>query len=306
MAILVERSNQLEVINISKLKNWLRDRKREIKSLKWKLTNKINNISVQKGDVVTVLQRLGISPDDILFVHSSLSALGYVEGGPKTIVDALISVVGDRGTILMPTYPFRGSMYEHLSSSPVFDVAKDKSYMGAITEEFRKRTKYRSLHPTHSVSALGNNAEWFIKDHHLDITPFGSNSPFFKAYETGAKVLCIGSNIGHVTIYHIVEDIVKFPKEVYFETTFKAKVIDFNGNKLVVTTKCHNPQQSKRRIDNDPQTMNFIHDIFSSLKILKEEKLGKGIVTVMDAKKLVDFLIWGSNRGYTIYGDLNE
>ena len=33
------------------------------------------------------LNELGILPGDIVLVHSSLSALGFVEGGAQTVID---------------------------------------------------------------------------------------------------------------------------------------------------------------------------------------------------------------------------
>ena len=40
-----------------------------------------------------------------LLVHSSMSAIGYVAGGPKTVVDALREVIGPNPNLLMPTSP---------------------------------------------------------------------------------------------------------------------------------------------------------------------------------------------------------
>jgi aminoglycoside 3-N-acetyltransferase len=41
------------------------------------------------------LRRIGLSRGDIVEVHSSLSSLGWVEGGAATVVDALMNVVGE-------------------------------------------------------------------------------------------------------------------------------------------------------------------------------------------------------------------
>ena len=46
------------------------------------------------------LKALGVSSGDLLFLRISYKAIGRVEGGPKTFVDALLDVVGKEGTIV--------------------------------------------------------------------------------------------------------------------------------------------------------------------------------------------------------------
>ena len=47
-----------------------------------------------KDDIKAGLQSLGVEPGMVLMVHSSLSALGHVEGGADAVIDALEEVVG--------------------------------------------------------------------------------------------------------------------------------------------------------------------------------------------------------------------
>src|SRR5699024_11526421 len=49
------------------------------------------------------LTHLGVITGDILLVHSSLRALGWVCGGQETVVQALIDAVGPHGTVTVPT-----------------------------------------------------------------------------------------------------------------------------------------------------------------------------------------------------------
>ena len=64
-----------------------------------------------RGDVVTEsailkdLKRIGVEKGDTLLVHSSLSKIGYVEEGPKTVVSALLKSIGENGNLLMPSSP---------------------------------------------------------------------------------------------------------------------------------------------------------------------------------------------------------
>lgn len=50
------------------------------------------------------LKQLGLKPGMAVIVHSSLSSFGYVVGGSVAIVIALMDVVTDQGTIIMPTH----------------------------------------------------------------------------------------------------------------------------------------------------------------------------------------------------------
>lgn len=48
------------------------------------------------------LSSLGIAPGMVLLVHSSLSSLGWVSGGPVAVILALEQVLGPKGTLVMP------------------------------------------------------------------------------------------------------------------------------------------------------------------------------------------------------------
>ena len=50
------------------------------------------------------LRALGVTSGMTVIVHSSLSSLGWVYGGPVAVVQALMDVVTDSGTIVMPTH----------------------------------------------------------------------------------------------------------------------------------------------------------------------------------------------------------
>jgi aminoglycoside 3-N-acetyltransferase len=44
-----------------------------------------------------------VKPGDILLVYSSLSSLGWVNGGAEAVVLALPDVLGETGTLVVPT-----------------------------------------------------------------------------------------------------------------------------------------------------------------------------------------------------------
>jgi aminoglycoside 3-N-acetyltransferase len=52
--------------------------------------------------LVEDLRRLGIPEGRPIIIHSSLSALGWVAGGPIAVVDALVDAFGPTTTLVMP------------------------------------------------------------------------------------------------------------------------------------------------------------------------------------------------------------
>ena len=59
---------------------------------------------VRYEDIVTNLRVLGIKEGDTLLVHSALSSMGKVDGGPATVIRALLDLLGEKkGTLVMST-----------------------------------------------------------------------------------------------------------------------------------------------------------------------------------------------------------
>lgn len=62
---------------------------------------------VTRGTLAAGLRELGVRTGDTLLAHSSLSALGWVCGGPVAVVRALLDVLGPDGTLVVPTQTTR-------------------------------------------------------------------------------------------------------------------------------------------------------------------------------------------------------
>ena len=91
--------------------------------------------TVTRDQIGSDLRQLGIAPDDILLVHSSLSALGRVEGGADAVIDAILDVLGAKGTLLMPSFP-GGGEHQLIRNGFIFDVRTAQSEMGLISRPF--------------------------------------------------------------------------------------------------------------------------------------------------------------------------
>lgn len=150
------------------------------------------------------LYALGLRPGDTVMIHSSFKSLGKIEEGAAGIFDALKDFLGEEGTMLLPAFSYDSVGPEN----PIFDRNTTPSCVGYLPEYFRTNVSgvIRSLHATHSCSIWGKRAEELAKDHELDLTPVGKNSPLYKMSKVGGKILFLGADPDHNTAMHGVEE----------------------------------------------------------------------------------------------------
>lgn len=216
--------------------------------------------------LIADLDTLPIARGAVVLVHSSLKSIGFVEGGAQTVVDSLVASIVDKrgGTLLLPTFSIDGTMHQTLASGRVFDSRSTPSNLGAIPETFRRQaTTRRSLHPSHSFGALGSQAEELVARHHLAGTNFGRGTPMGLLIDRPAYLLGLGSDIGHVTFTHVVEDVEPdFPLRVYADPPFEVDCIDVAGATHRVRLPAHAPGEMQRRRIDHPEN-GFLRDFFA-------------------------------------------
>lgn len=281
----------------NRLLEWNRKRKK-IKRNKALSRRAKTGESISIESLVKDFQKAGLQIGDSVLVHSSLSRIGHLEDGPKTVVDALLHVVGIEGTILMPTSPNNVYQLNYIRNTPYFDVVNSPSKTGAITEYFRKLPGVvRSLHPTEPVSAFGPMADYFVKDHFNELTPYTSKSPFYRVSEQKGKILYIGVTLDMAgTNLHTLEDAVDFKFPVYADEVFEIDVIDYAGVKHKVKTKVHNPVYSKKR------KCDALIPIFEEKGALRHVKIGEAETLVVDAQRFFNVMMEEYQKnGITMY-----
>jgi len=187
---------------------------------------------------------MGLRSGGVLMVHSSLRSLGYVPGGPETVIQALLTTLGEESTLLMPALS-----YEHVRrTKPVFDVRNTPSNVGIIPETFRKRGgTRRSLHPTHSVCSVGPLTDEFIFPHTNDSTPCGPNSPFHRLPDFGGQILMLGCGLRPNTSMHAIEEMVEPP--YLYAPSIEYELIREDGMKIYKTYLPHNFRGWEQRYD---------------------------------------------------------
>lgn len=166
------------------------------------------------------LQRLGVKAGMTLLVHSSLSSLGWVNGGSITVIQALMDALSPSGTLVMPTHSSGFSdpaLWENppipqawwatvRETMPAFEPASTPALsMGHIPDVFRTTPGViRSYHPSVSFAAFGPNAIMITNDHPLEY-PLGDASPLGRMYTLDGWVLLLGVGYGSNTSFHLAE-----------------------------------------------------------------------------------------------------
>lgn len=165
---------------------------------------------VTRKDMTEALYRLGVKNGDILLFHSSFKSLGEVEGGADAVIDGMLDALSPDGTLVAPTLVQK----DFHNAYKNWDIKKSPSDVGYLTEVFRLRPNaYRSDQATHSVAAIGKDAESLTVGHtaygprhHLyGRYAFGESSPWQKMYDRGAKLLFLGVTPRCATFHHYVE-----------------------------------------------------------------------------------------------------
>ena len=262
-----------------------------------------------KAQISADLKRLGITPGDVVFLHSSLKSLGFVEGGPQTVIDALLEVIGPGGTLLLPTYWIPGGTLLATCELPgyVFDVRRVGTHMGALPSVFlQQRGVRRSVNPTHSCSAVGPLAAALTDAHHRAPSVFGEGSPWerFAALPQG-KVLGLGISMGPVTIYHRLEDEMgpSFPEPVWLDRTYAMPCIDHEGHPCTVPVRPFDPAITPRRIDQEGRgdLRRWFAEEFTAAGLKTNGKVAQADAWFIRGQSFMAHLRALAARGITIY-----
>jgi aminoglycoside 3-N-acetyltransferase len=200
-----------------------------------------------KEDLIKQFRECGVSEGQTIFVHTSLKNLGFVVGGAETLIRALLEIVGEEGTLMMPSQtwknldPSTGVHWEEpeewwpiiRAHWPAYDKEVTPAIgMGVVAEMFRKWPgAKRSDHPARSVAAVGEYAEYLTKDHDLS-NIFGKGSPVDKLYELDGHILLIGVGYDKNTSLHLAETRANFDSKKF---TNESSAVMVNGKREWVT-----------------------------------------------------------------------
>ena len=180
-----------------------------------------------KSDILMDLNALCIPKGKIVTVHTSLRAIGDIEGGGETLLEALLEAfVKEDGILAIPT---------HTWDSDVYDRRRFDSCIGTLPRlAAAHKEAVRTLHPTHSMAVFGNGerVEEFVKDEALSDTPANPKGCYGKLLAEEGVVLLVGVGQDKNTFLHCVEEMLDTPNRLT-ATKVKKTIIHRDGREEV-------------------------------------------------------------------------
>jgi aminoglycoside 3-N-acetyltransferase len=200
-----------------------------------------------------------------------------VEGGADAVIDALLETVGLQGTIMVPT--LTGSEELSAANPPTFDPDRTPCWTGRIPETFRQRPEaVRSLHPTHSVAAIGADAVALTAGHECSLTPCGPESPYGRLVDAGGYILFLGVTHSCNTTFHHVEEIVHVPYHMQPGLVAARVVVDGKERRINLMIHRYGPRRDFERME----------PLLRERGIQRDGQIGQAHVRLIDARRMVE------------------
>ena len=241
---------------------------------------------VRKNDILAAIREVGVCEGDVLLVHTSLKAFGYVEGGAATMIDAVKSAVGEEGMFFLPTFQRSecflngvNKRWDHRPSDVNDRSSAAVKWVGSVPLEFMRLypDAPRGKHISHSWAGWGKGAAELLAKQTWDEPPFSDNSvPGLVKEMPNAKILHLGSPVGHTSFVHHFENHYRLPGlgPAYYEVRLPDGKISWH----YVADLVPGPREFYVKNEN----ARFFRECFARGLKLNSVPLGNGFVKVLD------------------------
>lgn len=236
---------------------------------------------VSQAELVEALRKLVGTPRECIFMHSSMSACGKIDGGAPAVINAVHACCQ---TLCLPAHTYSYSSAWDRDDARVYDPVTSPSKAGHITEVFRSMPGVvRSIHPTHSLAAHGPLADELCEGHDRCETPCGAGTPYEKMIQHDTSVLMFGTTMNTYTLFHTAEDIAKC-SYLYQKQPYRLRIREHDGQVRVIKSWRQNMAAIRRFKDMDT--------ILEAQGLLRRTKLGGGeILFLPSSREVHNYLI---------------
>lgn len=250
-----------------------------------------------RNEIMTQLEPFGFAVGKPVIVHTSLKAVGEIEGGGQTLLDCLIEFfTRDNGIFCVPTHTWRWGYLDMRSNETCIGV------MPNLAAAHPDGT--RTPHPTHSMAVFGKRefVDEFVRNEENMPTPGHPDGCYGKIYKAGGHVMLLGVNQTKNTYLHCVEEIIGVPNRLS-DAPSARKVIYKDGRETTVFTHGHDAHGIAEVSGNYWK----YEPAFRLYGCIFDGTLGDAKVQMCSARKMKDVMeIINNRRGdFEIFADRN-
>lgn len=240
-----------------------------------------------KESLIKDIEQSGIRKTGTLLIHSSMKAVGEVEGRGDTVLDAFIEYMKE-GLLLFPTHSWSDKNLKDC----IYDPKTEPACVGILPNLFMKRAEaIRSMHPTHSVTAIGSKAKAYVQRdsdvvRNSDVlTPCPRNGCFAGLYDEEAQLLFLGATLKTNTFIHSVEEWLNIPDRINPQSR-RIKLLFEDGDNCEVDLHGHYSTRGNVSLFYDKLLAPML-----DMGIAKEVKIGDAVSYVVEVKPMTDWVI---------------
>ncbi|MBP7901566.1 MAG: AAC(3) family N-acetyltransferase [Spirochaetes bacterium] len=233
-----------------------------------------------KNDLIGHLKLSGLNQTDTVHIHSSMKAVGKTYNGADSVLDAFIEYFAE-GLLTFPTHTWSTINKDNL----LFDPMLEKPCVGIISSFFLNRPGVvRSLHPTHSIAAVGKNSEDFVAGEEESSTPCSKNGCYGKLYDYNSRIVFLGCSLKSNTIIHGAEEWNNIPDRLS-EDFLPLKIKKYSGEIIERPMRTHS-----QKYGDISRNYDKIEPLLLKNKIAHETRIGDARTIICNTREMIDYV----------------
>ena len=190
------------------------------------------------------LEQLDVPRDRVVLVHSSLRAVGEVEGRGEGLLDVLIEHCTSQGGLLcIPTHTWAFGSREF-----PLDMMQPETCIGTLANLAARDVRgVRTTHPSHSMAVFGepSRVAEFVAHEERSVTPCPPEGCYGKICEMGGSILLIGVGHNRNTYLHCVEEMMDVPNRL---SAVRQRQIRYPDGRVEVRDHCGHHSEGIRDV----------------------------------------------------------
>ena len=185
-------------------------------------------MKLTRQKICSDLRSLGVTTSDVLFLHSDLSGFTKLDGKPRDVIlGGILDALGPDGTLVCPAFTKKYPFWKR--NVPLSELAKARPTTGALANILMRHEKViRSLHPTHSVFALGARADEIIAGHDESKSAFEPLRMVIRSNGIQMVMGCTTNTPGMPSI-HLAQYDLGLSQQHFMKYLFRARFLSDSG-----------------------------------------------------------------------------